>query len=144
MTLIELVDLGHTRIGAQQIGQGALIEPLPMQPPFAARREQPIDHQYQQHLVPARALATLGQTLSPELILCQLLPELERQPAPAPHPRPTQAQLRQTKPHDRLVHRGFVNAFLGKQRQRTPLFSALVKDLDRLTPRPLLRGIDLA
>ena len=44
-------------IDTQQIAQRAALEPVPMQAPLAARREQPIHHQHQEHLIPTRAFA---------------------------------------------------------------------------------------
>ena len=39
VTAVQLVDLGQPGILAQQIGQGAALKPLAVQPPFAARRQ---------------------------------------------------------------------------------------------------------
>ena len=96
VTGVELVALGQARVGTQQIGQGALLKPVPMQPPFAARREQPVGDQHEQDLLPTCPFAALRQTFRPEPIQCQLLPKFQRQPAGAPHARAAQAQLRQT------------------------------------------------
>ena len=57
VTAIQLVDLGQPGILAQQIGQGAALKPLTMQPPLAARRQQAVGDQHEQHLIPARPLA---------------------------------------------------------------------------------------
>ena len=94
MTAIQLVDLGEPRILAQQIGQGAALKPLTVQPPLAARRQQAIGDQYEQHLIPARPLAAHAQPLAPEQIQLQLPPQQQRQPARAPLPRPAQLHLR--------------------------------------------------
>ncbi len=42
VALIELVNVHQTQIFSQQIRQRALLKPLPVQPPFAARIDQPI------------------------------------------------------------------------------------------------------
>ena len=57
---IELVSFGEAEVGAEQIGHGAVEEPLAMQPPFAARRDEPVARQHLQHVIPARSLAALG------------------------------------------------------------------------------------
>ena len=88
-------------VRAQQIGQRAVAEPFAMQPPLAARRDQPIGHQHEQHLIPARALAAGRQAIGPEPIELQLLPQLQGQPAGAPLPRPQEPQLRELQAHDR-------------------------------------------
>src|SRR6476646_1187036 len=90
MTAIQLVDLGAPGILAKQIGQGAALKPLTVQPPFAARRQQAIGNQYEQDLTPARPLAARPQPLAPELIQLQLPPQQQRQPARAPLPRSAQ------------------------------------------------------
>src|SRR5205823_13818129 len=74
MTAIQLVDLGQPGILAQQIGQGTASKPLAVQAPFAARRQQAIDNQNEQDLIPARSFATRPQPLRPELIQLQFSP----------------------------------------------------------------------
>ena len=74
MTAVQLVDLGHPGILAQQIGQGTAPKPLAVQPPFAARRQQAIGNQDEQDLIPARSFATRPQPLRPELIQLQFSP----------------------------------------------------------------------
>jgi hypothetical protein len=74
VTAIQLVDLGQPRILAQQIGQSAALKPLAVQPPFAARRQQPVGDQHEHDLIPACPLAAHTQPLAPELIELQLPP----------------------------------------------------------------------
>jgi hypothetical protein len=62
------VRFGKTEIGAQQIGERALSEPLAVQEPFAAGRNQPVGDEDEQHLVPACALAACRQALGEELV----------------------------------------------------------------------------
>jgi hypothetical protein len=40
------------RILAQQIGENAALKPLTVQPPFAARHQQAVGDQHEQHLIP--------------------------------------------------------------------------------------------
>src|SRR5208283_1736925 len=84
VAVIERVLVDDT-VHAQQIRQRTASIPLTMQTPLAAGREQSIHRQNQQHLIPARPLATRRQTLRPELVQLQLAPQLQRQPASAPH-----------------------------------------------------------
>jgi hypothetical protein len=95
MAGVELVRLRQSEVGPQQVGHGAVAEPLAMQLPLAARRDQPIRDQHLQDLVPARPLAAGRQTIRPELVQLQLLPQLPGQPAGAPLPRPAQPHVRQ-------------------------------------------------
>jgi len=60
---VQLVDLGQPSILPQQIGERAALKPLTMQAPLAARRQQAISDQYEQHLIPARPLAAHPQPL---------------------------------------------------------------------------------
>src|ERR1700710_3014884 len=81
MTGVKFVRLDQTEIYTEQIGHGAAAEPLAVQLPLATRRDQPIRQQNLQDLIPPRALAIDRQTLGPEAIQLQLLPQLPGQPA---------------------------------------------------------------
>jgi hypothetical protein len=141
---IELVDLGQAEVSAEKIGERGPFEPFPVQPPLAARRQQPIGDQHEQFLIPARALAARGQTRGPEPIELQLLPQVQRQPAGAPLARSAQAKLRQPQPNDRGVRQKAFGAIFGKQRQRLRMIRGFVQHLDGAPPRQLLRVVDLA
>jgi hypothetical protein len=78
VTAVQLVDLGQSGILAQQIGQGTAVKPLTMQAPFAARRQQAIGNQHEQHLIPPRPLTAYAQPLRPELIELQFPPQQQR------------------------------------------------------------------
>jgi hypothetical protein len=56
VTGIKLVLFRKAEVRPQQIGHRAVAEPLAMQPPFAARRDQPVSRENLQNLVPARLL----------------------------------------------------------------------------------------
>ena len=129
VTAIQLVDLGQPGILAQQIGQRAALKPLAVQPPFAARRQQAIGDQHEQHLIPARPLAAHAQPLRPELIELQLPPQHQRQPARTPLPRPAQLQLRQLDADDRGVRQQLLRSGLPE----TATASAVAR---RLPPKP--------
>src|SRR5271170_2195262 len=88
MTAIELVAFRQPSILAQEIGKRAAIEPLAVQPPFAARSQQLIGRQHEQHPVPARPFAAHTQPVRPEPVETQLAPQFERQPAGTQLPRP--------------------------------------------------------
>jgi hypothetical protein len=68
VTAIERADLRQALVRALKVGQRALVEPLAMQPPFAARRQEAIGDKHEQNLIPRRALAARGQLLVPEAI----------------------------------------------------------------------------
>jgi hypothetical protein len=144
VTAVELVDLGEPEIAAQKIGQRGPFEPLPMQPPLAARRQQPVGDQHEKFLVPARALAARRQALQPEPVEPQFLPERKREPAGAPLPRPAEPQLRQLQPNDRRVRQRPRAAVFGKQRQSLRPIDFFVQHIDRPAPRQFLRVVDLA
>ena len=74
MTGIELMDLGEISVGAQQIAQCRAGEPLPVQSPFVARRDQPVRGQYEQHVIPARAFTAGRQTRQPEPVEMEFFP----------------------------------------------------------------------
>ena len=57
MAFVEFVRLGQSEVGTQQVAHGALAEPIAVQPPLAARRDQPIRARVwstQSHRVPLR------------------------------------------------------------------------------------------
>src|ERR1700719_5326249 len=90
-TTIERVLFDQRKIFIQQISHRALLKPLPMQPPLAARINQSVADQGLQYMLPAYSLPTVGQTVGPELIQPQLLVQFAGQPTGSPLP--TQMQL---------------------------------------------------
>jgi hypothetical protein len=144
MAAIELVDLGQPHILAQEVGERAAKEPLTVQAPFAARRQQAIGDQHKQHLTPARPLAAHAQKPGPEQIQLQLAPQRQRQPARAPLPWPAEPQPRQLDADDRCVRQQPFAVVFGKQRQRPRSRHAILHNLDRAPPRQLLGAVDLA
>src|SRR5260370_23315943 len=87
-TTIESVLFYQRKVFIQEISHRALLKPLPMQPPFAARIDQPIADQGLQNMLPASSLSTIGQTLGPEIIQPQLLVKITGQPTVPPLPSP--------------------------------------------------------
>ena len=97
----------HQRIVlAQQIAHRALLEPLPVQTPFAPRINEPITHQGLQYMAPAGAFPAIGQPRRPELIEPKLLVEFA--PQPARPPLPSSMQLKLLKPHLHPVIGGMI------------------------------------
>ena len=74
----------HPSRTGQQILHGAVFIPVAMQPPLTTGVNELITHLRFQHLQPLRALPTHRQTLLPESVEFQLLPQLERQPTRSP------------------------------------------------------------
>src|ERR1700751_2911598 len=69
---VEHVLLDDSVIPAQQISHGAVLEPVPMQPPLAARVAQAIANQGLQKVAPAGSFARVRQPRGPEIIETQL------------------------------------------------------------------------
>src|SRR5260370_8519851 len=92
-TSIQRVLFYERKIFIQQISHRALLKPLPMQPPFAARINESIADQGLQNMLPACSLPTVGQTPGPELIEPQLLVQFAGQPTGSPLSRPMQFHL---------------------------------------------------
>jgi hypothetical protein len=141
---IELVLFRKSEVRTQEIGHCAVAEPLAMQSPLAARRDQPIGRQHLQDLIPPRSLPARRQPIDPEPIELKLLPQLPGQPAGAPLPRSTKLHLGHAKLHHRRVAGDHLASIFRKQRQRPHTAGVLVEHLDRLAPRRRLRGVDLA
>ena len=83
----------------QQVPQGAVLVPVPVQTPLAARFEQLVAHLRLEHVQPARALPARRQPRSPEPIQLQSIPKRQRQPAPTPLPWPVHAELLDVDPN---------------------------------------------
>ena len=144
MTTVELVWIGPREVRPQQIGHRTAVKPLAMQPPLAARSDQPIHRQDRQHLIPAGALAARPQSPSPELIQLKLSPHLQRQPARSPLPRPMYRQRPQLQPRDGCVLYRGRDTILREQGHPLRLGMVVRQDLDRSGPGPLLGIADLA
>src|SRR6476469_4512106 len=76
MAGVELVRLSQPEVRPQQVGHGAVAKPIAMQLPLAARRDQAVRYQYLQHLIPSRTLPARWQTVGPEAVQLQHLPQL--------------------------------------------------------------------
>jgi hypothetical protein len=143
VTGVELVSFREAEVTSQEIGHGAVEEPLPMQSPFAARRDQPVGRQHLQHVIPTRPFAALRQSLRPEPIEPQLPPQHARQPTGAPLARAAEPHLVETQPDDILSGRNIATIF-GEEGERSCSASIFVEHLDGPAPSFRLRGIDLA
>src|SRR5271156_3455839 len=143
VTGVEFVRLGQAEIRTQEIGHGAVAEPLAMQPPLAARFNQPVSDQDLQNLVPTRSLPARRQALGPEPIEMQVTPQQPGQPTGAPLPRTMQAKFGQAEPHQRGIVRYSLATILREQRQRLRASAIRIENLDRPTPNFRLRRIDL-
>ena len=136
--------LNQPIIGAKQITHRALLEPLPVQSPFAARINQPITHQCLQDLPPLASLARIRQARREKLIEPQLRIQVTCQIAGTPLSR--SVQLHRIKPH---LHAIAVSvdrnrAIGGKQRQLAMPPAVFIKRFDQIAPRLALAIIDLA
>lgn len=115
---------------------------MPVQPPLAARREQSVDRQDAQDLLPRRALAAHRQARGKEVVQVQRAPKFVGQPTRAPLARALQAQ-----PAELDLHR------IGITRQRpvgreecelAGLPAVLVEDADAALPGQPLAVVDFA
>ena len=84
MAGVKLVRLCQSEVGPQQIGHGTLAEPIAVQLPLAARRDQSVRDQHLQDLIPLRAFAARAKPVGPEPVEFQLPPQLPGQPTGAP------------------------------------------------------------
>lgn len=62
----------------------AVLEPVPVKPPFTAWIQQAVADQRLEHIEPAGSLTAVRQARSPELIQSKLVPQFHRQPATSP------------------------------------------------------------
>src|SRR5450631_495830 len=110
---------------------------------FTARVEQTIHHQQSQHLLPTNCFTRFRQTLLPELIQTELMPQITGQPATAEGSWPP--KFEPTQPHGHAIHRVGRNlAIIREQTQGGVALLLLVEDLQCLAPGYLLLIINLA
>lgn len=142
---IERIILGDTPVHAEQIGQRGGVEPVAVQAPLRAGRDEPVKHEHAQDFFPIGALAALAQTLGEEGVEPEAAPEQVAQPARAPLPRAREAQA--VEPHlqglDLRGRRGR-GAVRGEQRHLARLARAFVDHLQRSLPRLPLAVVELA
>src|SRR5205085_1250507 len=127
----------------QQLVHRGIQIPLAMHAEFAAGIEQTIDHQQPQHLLPTYRFTTFRQTLSPELVEAQLLPEFAGQPATTENARTPQFQPAQAHLHA-VDGIGGNFPIVGKQTHGCEALFTFVEYIERLAPRGLLLIVDLA
>jgi hypothetical protein len=109
---------------------------------LAARIDETVNDQQPQHLLPTHGFTALRQTLLPELIQAQLLPQFAGQPAVAEHTWPSQFQT--TQPDLRAIHCiGRKLSISREQTHRGETLLYLIEYLQRFPPRGLLLIVDL-
>src|SRR5450631_816095 len=120
-----------------------MLEPMPVQSPFAAGRNQLVADQRLQDVQLVRPFARGRQRRKPELVQSQLIPQKSGHPAGTPLTRPTQSHVAQSdRHHIAIEHRG--NTILRKQRYLFGLSGAFIEDLNRPAPRRSLAVVDLS
>ena len=133
---------GDRPVAADQVAQGAVLEPVAVEAPLAPGIDQPVAGQNLQHVQPARALPARGQARLPEPVQLQPVPQGQGQPARPPLARVVQRHSRDVDLHHLAVQRRRL-PILGKQRH-LPQFRPAFQHLDRAAPRRALAVVDLA
>src|SRR5208337_1516638 len=141
---IERVLLDQRKIFAEQIAHSALLEPQPVQTPFAAWIDEPVADQRLKDVAPAGPFARIGQTSRPEAVECQLLIELAGEPARAPLPRPMQLHGPEPDLHAMALGVFGQRPIGGKKGQLGGLLRPFVERLGRPAPSLLLAVVDFA
>ena len=102
-----------------------------MQPPFAARINQPVNDQRQEHIEPASPFTTGRQAAGPKLRELQQIPDRQRDPTGSPLPRPLNSKLIQMHRHGggffglQFSFRGQARQSLARSRTRIELLAGL-------------------
>jgi len=125
----------------EQVGHGALRVPLPVEPPLAARVDEPVGGHGRQDEIPAGALAGGLEALGPEAV--QRHPPVAREPAGPPLAGAPHAQLLQPDLH----HRGVGDRWqpvLRNQGDGAGRQEASLEHLEGLAPGLALAVVDLA
>ena len=144
MAFVKAMDFRERKVPTEQVRDGRVLKPMPVQPPLAPRIDEPVEHEGLQDLIPARALAAGRKFITPELAEAKLLPQLAAQPACAPLARTAQGHLRQPHAHDRklLDAHGGRGVLLGKERDLLRRVVVLAEELDGLAPGRFLHAIE--
>ncbi len=146
VAFVEAMNFRERKIRAEQIGDGRVIEPMPVQPPLRTRINEPVEHEGLQDLIPACAFAAGGEFVAPELAQTELLPQFAAQPARAPLARTAQGHLPQSHAHDgellALDLRRSVR--LGKERDLLWRVLVLAEEFDGFAPGGFLHAIEFA
>ena len=140
---VKLVDFGQTEILAEQVGQRGALEPVAMQMPLRAGREQALRDEHPEDAIPARALARGGKMFREECIETELAVKFQSQPAPAPLTRTLDRELIQPDLHHARVigGRGTIMREQSDLRRRVGIGGVSVESF---TPGFALGIIDLA
>jgi hypothetical protein len=141
-----LFSFRERKIPAGQIRDRRVVEPMPVQPPLAARIDEPVEHQRLEHLFRARPFAAGRKFFPPKIPEPELLPQLATQPARAPLARPAQRHLPEPQAHHgELPGTHFLRrVLLGKGRDLPRRIPILVDPLDALAPRSVLPPVEFA
>src|SRR5271166_3466390 len=141
---IQRVLLDQPIVTAEKVCHRTLLEPQSVQPPLAARINQPVADQRLKDVAPRGAFTGIGQPPRPELIEPELLVQHAGEPTGAPLPRPV--QFHAIEPHLDAVSLGVIrNGPIGReQRQLCRLLRPFVKGFDNAAPRRALTVVDLA
>ena len=127
---------------AQQVPHRAVLVPVPVQAPLAARINQLVAHLRLQDVQPARALPAHRQPRTPEPIQLQSIPKRQCQPASPPLARAVQTEILDVDAN-RLAFQLRCFPIVGKQRHRHwPRIPP--QHLDRPAPGRPLAVVDLA
>ena len=127
---------------AQQVPHRAVLVPVPVQAPLAARINQLVAHLRLQDVQPARALPAHRQPRTPEPIQLQAIPKRQCQPASPPLARALQTEILDVDAN-RLAFQLRCFPIVGKQRHRHGPRIPL-QHLDRPAPGRPLAVVDLA
>ena len=134
--------VGDRPVAAKEIAQRAVLVPVAVKTPLAARVDQPVAGEDLQDVEPPRALPARRQALTPETVQVQPVPQDQGQPARPPTARIVQRHLRDVD-LDHLAGQLRRLAILGKQRH-LPRPRLALHHINRAAPRRTLAVVDLA
>src|ERR1017187_2128810 len=142
-TTIQSILGGQLHSLVQKISHRTALVPLPMQSPLAARIDPAVSRQHHQYVPPRGPFSRVLESLAPELIELQLLPQPTKGPTCAPLPWPLELELRQLHLYAHIPRVIGNLTIRWKQREPALLLVLFIKRLDRLHPAFTLAVVDL-
>jgi hypothetical protein len=131
--------------GVQQVGPGAVVEPVAVEAPFAAGIDQAVKDEGLEDQIPVCPLSAGWEFFAPEVIKAGLFPEFATEPAGPPLAGAFEAHFGEADAH--IGYRWVVwtgQVFFGKERYLAGGLLVMIEEFHGLAPWRLLEAVEFA